>query len=139
MLSLIDNTIVELGGGEWSDRRMPAPRDCKLPSGKSGANYVGVTIGLASLDSDADIAKVERFRKSKRLSTGVVRSTNPKDTTIRLYGTGGPVTGSSYSADSKQTSRRGARPACPVTPENSSRAANSQALTVEGRTGIQQC
>ena len=107
MLSLIDNTIVELGGGEWSDRRIPAPRDCKLPSGKSGANYVGVTIGLASLDSDADIAKVERFRQSKRLSASVVRSTNPKDTTIRLYGTGGPVTGSSYSADSKQTSLGG--------------------------------
>ncbi len=107
MLSLIDNTIVELGGGEWSDRRIPAPQDCKLPSGKSGANYVGVTIGLASFDSDADIAKVERFRKSKRLRTGVVRSTNPKDTTIRLYGTGGPVTGSSFSADSKQTSLGG--------------------------------
>jgi hypothetical protein len=107
MLSLIDNTIVELGGGEWSDRRIPAPRDCKLPSGKSGANYVGVTIGLASLDSDADIEKVERFRQSKRLSASVVRSTNPKDTTIRLYGTGGPVTGSSYSADSKQTSLGG--------------------------------
>jgi len=64
-------------------------------------------IGRASLDSDADIAKVERFRKSKRLSTSVVRSTNPKDMMIRPHCTGGPVAGISFSADSNQTSLGG--------------------------------
>lgn len=107
MLSLIDDTIAELGGGQWSDRGVPAARDCRLPSGETGANYVGYTMGPASANPDADIAKVEWLWKSKHLSTRVVRSTNQEDTTIRLYGTGGPVTGISFYADKKRTSLEG--------------------------------
>lgn len=107
MMSLLDVTIAELGGGEWSDRGIPAALDCKLPSGQVGANYVGVTMGPASPDPEADIAKVKALWESKDMKTNVVISTNPKDTTIRLYGTGGPVLGISFYADTKRTSLEG--------------------------------
>lgn len=107
MLALVDETVSLLGGGQWTDRGVQSPLDCTLPSGSTGVNFDVATTGPASRNPEADIAKVKEFWTSQHLKTRVVISTNAKDTTIRLYGTGGPVMGISFYADTERMSLGG--------------------------------
>jgi hypothetical protein len=103
MFALIDATITELGDQSWTDPGVPAARDCTLPSGATGVDYVAVRQGPPSADPEGDVAKVAKFWKAKGIETRVVHSTNPKNTQIRLYGVGGPVKAIDFYADTVGT------------------------------------
>jgi hypothetical protein len=105
MIALVDMTIDTVGTSNW--HRLsggPHIQECDLPDGGTGVNFAYTTMGQASTRPEDAVSSVLELWNDKGLSTKVVRSTNPKDTTIRLYGFGGPVKDIDLYADEVATS-----------------------------------
>jgi hypothetical protein len=103
MLAFVDDTVAVLGSTGWREVSGAYLQTCRLDGGE-GVDYGYARIGPASADPRHDAAVVEDFWKSRGYKTKLTHSSNPKDTTLQLFGAGTAVKSIRYSADAEGTS-----------------------------------
>jgi hypothetical protein len=98
MLALVDETAGKLGPIAWREASGASLQDCMV-DGRDGMNYTYTRIGPPSSDPARDATLVNDFWVAKGYETELTRSSNPRDTTLRLTAAGEDVKSIRYSVD----------------------------------------
>jgi ABC-type transport system substrate-binding protein len=103
MKAFVGKSESVLGSAGWRDVSGAIIQGCPLRDGGEGVNYGYTRLGSGSDDVERDAAIIEDFWQSHGYKTKVVRSSNPKNKTIQVFGVGDAVRSIGFSVDSGYT------------------------------------